>query len=73
MDNEFKHTFVTDYDCREGLVCMVQEGDLLWDIKKLLSEYYAATFNHDGTALNILFNNGQRFCVSVTEKKSKSA
>ena len=37
MDNEFKHTFVTDYDCHEGLACVVKECDLLWDIKKLLA------------------------------------
>ena len=67
MKNETNHIFATEYEDTEGLMCVVDEEDMLCDIKKLLSEYYIATFNADGKELNISFNNGQKFCVSVKE------
>lgn len=73
MSNKTKYYFVPDYECSEGLIWAVKEEEMLCDIKKLLSEYYIATFTSDGTALNISFNNGQKFCVSVRETTAKSA
>lgn len=69
MEQANEHTFVTELDCSEGLTWAVAEYELLCDIKALLSEYYPATFNADSNALNISFNNGQKFCVTVKEKK----
>lgn len=73
MSGELKHIFVPEYECSEGLIWAVKEEEMLCDIKKLLSEYYIATFTADGKSLNISFNNGQKFCVSVKETTAKSA
>ncbi len=73
MKNQTEHIFVTEFESAEGLVWTVDEAELLCDIKKLLSEYYLATFSNDGTSLNISFNNGQKFSVIVKETVIKSA
>lgn len=73
MKNQTEHIFATESDCSKGIIWTVEESEILCDIKKLLSEYYLATFNADGTSLNISFNNGQKFCVTVKETIKKSA
>ena len=70
MENETNHVFVTEYDDTQGLIWTVDEEEILCDIKKLLSEYYVATFDAEGKSLNISFNNGQKFGITVNEKKS---
>lgn len=67
MKGESEHVFVPEYESAEGLMWAVYEEEMLCDIKKLLSEYYVATFSADGTSLNISFNNGQKFCVTVKD------
>lgn len=73
MKNQAEHIFATEIDCSEDLIWAVNEDEMLCDIKKLLSEYYVATFTADGASLNISFNNGQKFCISVKETTQKSA
>ena len=69
MEQVSEHTFVTELDCSEGLKWAVNEEELLCDIKVLLSEYYPATFTADCNALNVSFNNGQKFILTVKELK----
>ncbi|MDE7454678.1 MAG: hypothetical protein K2M64_02490 [Clostridia bacterium] len=73
MKSETNHIFATELESREGLACVVEEDDMLCDIKKLLSEYYLATFSYGGKELNVSFNNGQKFSISVKETTKKSA
>ena len=61
------HIFVPELDCAQGLNFKVEAIDLLVDIKALLKEYYIATFNKNGNSLNITFNNGQKFRLTVKE------
>lgn len=69
MEQASEHTFVTELDCSEGLKWAVEADELLCDIKALLSEYYPATFTADCNALNVSFNNGQKFVLTVKELK----
>lgn len=73
MKNQTEHIFATESDCSEGIIWTVDEDEMLCDIKKLLSEYYLATFNADGASLNISFNNGQKFCITIKETTKKIA
>lgn len=73
MKNATNHIFATEYEGASNVSWIVGEDDLLCDIKKLLSEYYIAAFSAKGKSLNISFNNGQRFCVSVKETTERSA
>lgn len=69
MKNATNHIFATEYEGAKNISWIVDEDDLLCDIKKLLGEYYIATFNANGKSLCISFNNGQKFCVTVKEAK----
>lgn len=73
MTDGTNHIFATELECTQGLMCVVEEDEMLCDIKKLLSEYYIATFNSGGKTLNISFNNGQKFCITVKETTKKTA
>ena len=46
--------------------------EIILDIKALFSEYFLAIFAADGKSLNVSFNNGQKFRITVSEI-SKSA
>ena len=46
--------------------------EIILDIKALFSEYFLAIFTADGKSLNVSFNNGQKFRITVSEI-SKSA
>lgn len=45
----------------------ISSNDMLIDLKAILKNYYVATFNEEGNALKITFNNGQSFVISVTQ------
>ena len=53
----------------EGLDIRVDELSMLLDLKVLLKDYYLATFTSDEKGLEIKFNNGQIFTITVREKK----
>lgn len=62
------HLFVTEMDsAKDGLCFRVDEKSLLLDFKALLKDYYAATFNNGEDGLCIVFDNGQKFLLSVKE------
>lgn len=70
MKKETSHVFLPEYECAEGLNSVVDEFSLLLDIKALLNEYYLATFSENGNSLDIAFNNGQKFRLTVKEISS---
>lgn len=45
----------------------ISSNDILIDLKIILKNYYVATFNEEGNALKITFNNGQSFIINVTQ------
>ena len=45
----------------------VEAEEILFDLKVLLRDYYAATFTKDENALKLQFNNGQTFILSAKE------
>ena len=47
----------------------IDELSMLMDLKVLLKDYYTAMFTSDEKGLEIKFNNGQTFVVTVKEKK----
>ena len=63
------HEFVTEKESAQevGLAYKVEAEEILFDLKVLLREYYAATFTKDENALKLQFNNGQTFILSVKE------
>lgn len=73
MSSKTVHVFVPECESLEGLMWTVRESEMLCDIKALLSEYYIATFTADGMSLNISFNNGQSFRLTVNETTQKTA
>lgn len=66
-----RHLFVPQFDGANGLDFKVELIDLLADIKVLLKEYYIATFDDRGNSLNIKFNNGQKYRLTVEETTEK--
>ena len=58
-----EHIFNTQFDGRNFEVSI---DDMLLDLKVLLKEYYCGTFTHDGKALKITLNNGQKFLLNMT-------
>ena len=54
-------------DGENGRDYIIDANDLLLDLKVLMKEYYAGTFNAEGTALKVNFKNGQKFLISVIE------
>ncbi len=63
-----EHLYSVDNRSEDGFQYTVEAHDLLIDIKVLLKEYYAATFNNDGQTLIMRFNNGQVFHLTLKEK-----
>lgn len=63
-----EYLMITEGEIAEetGLAYVIHSKDLLSDIKVLLKQYYTATFNEEGTALRLRFNNGQQFLFSIT-------
>ncbi len=53
----------------EDLEVRVDEASKLLDLKVLLKDYYTATFTANEKKLEIKFDNGQKFEISVKEKK----
>lgn len=70
MDNiKFnEHLCVTDTEL-DKVSWSCDAKDILLDIKFFMRKYYNGFFNEDGESLNLKFNNGQRFIVSVKELK----
>lgn len=70
MTKDNEHIFLTETESAEGnFNFKIEAGDLLFDLKVLLKEYYIATFTDDGKSLLINFNNGQKFKLSLEEIK----
>lgn len=70
MENESNHLFVTKTEAaKENFNFKVEAEELLLDLKVLLKEYYAATFTADEKSLNLCFNNGQKFILTINEQK----
>ena len=63
------HEMVTEKESAQevGLTYKVEAEEILFDLKVLLREYYAATFTKDENALKLQFNNGQTFILSAKE------
>lgn len=62
------HLFCPETEnAKEHLSFRTDSLDLLLDLKVLMKEYYAATFEQDGKFLKLCFKNGQKFRVSVEE------
>ena len=63
------HEFITEKETAQeaGLAYKVEAEEILFDLKVLLRDYYAATFTKDENALKLQFNNGQTFILSAKE------
>ncbi len=63
------HVFATETECAtdEGLVYKVEAKSILYDLKALMRDYYAATFTQEENALKLQFSNGQAFILSAKE------
>ena len=63
------HEFVIDKEMAQDvdLDYQIEAESLLFDLKVLLREYYAATFTKEEDALKLQFNNGQTFILSIKE------
>ena len=63
------HEFVSEkeYEQEVGLTYKVEAEEILFDLKVLLRDYYAATFTKDADALKLQFTNGQTFILSAKE------
>ena len=63
------HEIVTEKESAQevGLTYKVETEEILFDLKVLLRDYYAATFTKDENALKLQFNNGQTFILSAKE------
>lgn len=59
------HMFIKDMN---EVNFRVDELSILLDLKALLKDYYTATFSADESGLEIKFDNGQKFVISVKEK-----
>ncbi len=64
-----EHVFLTELESAQevGLNYKVDATTVLLDLKVLMSEYYAATFTETEYALQLQFNNGQKFILSAKE------
>lgn len=54
------HEMVTEKESARdvGLTYKIEAEEILFDLKVLLRDYYAATFTKDKKALKLQFNNG---------------
>lgn len=50
-----------------GLDYKIEAEEILFDLKVLLRDYYAATFTKDENALTLRFTNGQTFVLKAEE------
>ena len=68
------HEFVTETESAKeaNFDYKIEEESILFDLKVLLREYYAATFTAEGDALKLQFNNGQTFILSVKEVEEEN-
>lgn len=64
-----KHTLSVECENGQSIISTVDETGLLMDIKFLINEYYLATFSEKENALEIAFNNGQKFRLTANEIK----
>ena len=46
---------------------IVEEHNLVQDLKMLMRDVYVATYTNDESSLKLCFNNGQRFLITVKE------
>ena len=67
------YTPVTALDCAKeyGFETKTPAKDIALDLKFLLKDYYLATFDVSGKALNVNFENGQKIKLTVEEIKAK--
>ena len=70
MNNPETHKFLLDNESMSEVENKIDVNDLLTDIKVLMREYYVATFGESGKSLNIAFNNGQKFRLTVEEVRA---
>lgn len=59
------------YETVDDVDFVVEERDVLAEIKRVFSECNRVTYMPDKRALRILFPNGQTFRVGVTETKKR--
>lgn len=64
-----KHTLSVECENGRDIISTVDETGLMMDVKYLINEYYLATFSETGNSLDIAFNNGQKFRLTVNEIK----
>ncbi len=64
-----EHAFLTELESAQevGFNYKVDAKSVLLDLKVLMREYYAATFTATEDALQLQFNNGQKFILSAKE------
>lgn len=62
-----KHTLSIECENGQNIISTVDETGLLMDIKYLINEYYLATFSEKENSLEIAFNNGQKFRLTISE------
>ena len=68
MPKNKEHLFVSEMEgLEQNLSFTIDEKSLLLDLKVLIKEYYAVTFNQSEDGLILTFCNRQRFCISVKE------
>ena len=65
MEKDSIHVFATDYESCEGLMCVVEEDEMLTYLKMFLGYFYHPTCVIDVKPLNISFNTGQKLIVPV--------
>lgn len=64
--NKGRHSFVIDSELSD-LNWTTDPSALIFDLKYLIKEYYLCTFSETGNSLELRFNNGQKFEISVRE------
>ncbi len=64
-----KHITAIECESSNGIMSTIDKTDLLLDIKYLINEFYFATFSDADDALNMTFNNGQKFRLTINEIK----
>lgn len=70
MKKNKEHLFVTEMESAEqNLKFTVDVKSLLLDVKVLIKEYYATTFTENENSLELAFDNGQKFLISIEEIK----
>ena len=67
------YTPIPALDCAEdyGYTTKTSATEIAMDLKFLLKDFYLATFDVSGEALNVKFENGQKFKLIVKEINTK--